>query len=340
MARLGYQFFPMPFSTTVVENLLVACHRHCCVCHKPCGTKIEVHHIVQRAEGGDDSADNAIALCFDCHAEVAAYNPKHPKGRRFTAEELRRHRDQWIQVAGRPPWPVAPRLDTPPEPDDARSSTELLVEIRERDLVNPDVGPAVLRGMIDLDGQNRDHLRQEVSRTLVESPNQQARWNAAIAIEYYLRWWPGEVSDELLEVMSRDTAFGVRSSAAVCYAILAAGSPERVPIITLWRLAFGDGDWYTFTPATRALVILARSRSVAVDVLAAVAVEAEDAERRHRAAGALKEIAAAEPNALRWDVADLLQTSNDPLVNEVGRSWAALTEERRASGKSLDSLLF
>ena len=49
-----------------------------------------------KAEGGEDSESNCIALCFDCHADVGSYNPQHPKGRRFTAPELREHRDAWF----------------------------------------------------------------------------------------------------------------------------------------------------------------------------------------------------------------------------------------------------
>ncbi len=74
----------MAFQRNVVEELLVSCHRYCCVCHKFCGSKIEIHHIVPRSEGGEDTFENAIALCFDCHAEIGAYNPKHPKGRKFS----------------------------------------------------------------------------------------------------------------------------------------------------------------------------------------------------------------------------------------------------------------
>ena len=40
------------------------------------------------------SIDNCIPLCFDCHAEVKSYNPKHPKGRQFTPNELKGHRDK------------------------------------------------------------------------------------------------------------------------------------------------------------------------------------------------------------------------------------------------------
>ena len=87
----------MPFPKDVVEDALVACGRCCCICHKFCGVRIETHHIEEEAAGGPNSFDNCIPLCFDCHAEVKHYNDKHPRGRKFTANELRRHRDHWYQ---------------------------------------------------------------------------------------------------------------------------------------------------------------------------------------------------------------------------------------------------
>lgn len=58
---------------------------------------MELHHIIAVSDGGQDNIDNCIPLCLDCHAEVRAYDPKHPKGRRFTPSELRRHRDNWFR---------------------------------------------------------------------------------------------------------------------------------------------------------------------------------------------------------------------------------------------------
>ena len=58
---------------------------------------MEVHHIKARAEGGQDIYENAIPLCFDCHAEVRQYDPKHPKGIKFTEKELIMHRDEWYR---------------------------------------------------------------------------------------------------------------------------------------------------------------------------------------------------------------------------------------------------
>ncbi|WFA07621.1 HNH endonuclease signature motif containing protein [Tissierella sp. Yu-01] len=87
----------MSFDKQVSEDALVASERCCCLCHTFCGSKIELHHIKQKAEGGEDTLENCIPLCFNCHAEVKAYNPKHPKGKMYTESELIRHRDNWYE---------------------------------------------------------------------------------------------------------------------------------------------------------------------------------------------------------------------------------------------------
>ena len=87
----------MGFPPETRRRVLVAAARHCCVCHRYKGVKVEVHHIVPRNQGGDDF-DNAIALCFDCHADAGHYNPQHPRGTRFSPKELRAHRDKWYEI--------------------------------------------------------------------------------------------------------------------------------------------------------------------------------------------------------------------------------------------------
>lgn len=77
----------------VKEQALIKCKRYCCLCGQFKGVGIEVHHIIQRSEGGEDTLDNAIPLCFDCHCLIGNYNPKHPKGNRYTPSELRYYRD-------------------------------------------------------------------------------------------------------------------------------------------------------------------------------------------------------------------------------------------------------
>ena len=78
------------FTKETVERVLICCRRHCCVCEKFCGTKIELHHI---GEDNNNSEENALPVCFDCHAEIKSYNIEHPKGRRFHPSELKKLRD-------------------------------------------------------------------------------------------------------------------------------------------------------------------------------------------------------------------------------------------------------
>jgi hypothetical protein len=86
-----------------VEKLLVACHRCCCVCHRYCGVKIEIDHMQPGYDDGDDTIENAIAVCFECHAEVHMYNDAHPRGRKFRPSELREHKLQWLRLCERNP---------------------------------------------------------------------------------------------------------------------------------------------------------------------------------------------------------------------------------------------
>lgn len=93
----------MPFSRSVREESLVKSHRYCCVCHKFAGRDVNVHHIIQESDGGPNTLENSIALCFRCHSEAGHYNPKHPLGTKYSPEELRRHRDQWWDQLSRDP---------------------------------------------------------------------------------------------------------------------------------------------------------------------------------------------------------------------------------------------
>lgn len=85
----------MPFPLSVREEALVKCGRHCCLCHRFVGTKIECHHIEPEADGGDDSLENCSAGPPHGSRSKGAYNPSHPKGTRFRPQELRAHRDKW-----------------------------------------------------------------------------------------------------------------------------------------------------------------------------------------------------------------------------------------------------
>ena len=69
---------------------------------------MELHHIKQKAAGGSETFDNAIPLCFDCHAEAGHYNIDHPKGLKFSSAELQGHRDRWYRKMTTNDQPSAP----------------------------------------------------------------------------------------------------------------------------------------------------------------------------------------------------------------------------------------
>jgi hypothetical protein len=64
------------------------------LCKKACGLDIEVDHIKPVAAGGTNAIDNAIPLCYKCHAKVHHYNDLHPRGTKYWNEELKIRREQ------------------------------------------------------------------------------------------------------------------------------------------------------------------------------------------------------------------------------------------------------
>jgi len=93
----------MPFPRDQVSALLAECHRRCCICHRFCGVKIETDHISPTEDGGTDDIENAIPVCFECHAEIHGYNDKHPRGRKFLPQELQFHKKQWLRICAERP---------------------------------------------------------------------------------------------------------------------------------------------------------------------------------------------------------------------------------------------
>ena len=88
----------MSFSKKIKSRCLSECARHCCVCQRYCGVKIEIHHIITKEQSGEDTYENAIPLCFDCHCNAGHYNPQHPRGNRYSPEELKKSRDRLYKI--------------------------------------------------------------------------------------------------------------------------------------------------------------------------------------------------------------------------------------------------
>ncbi|GEM_PF-6122189 len=87
----------MGFSVKIKEDLMVASARHCCVCHRYKGLKLEIHHIIPQEQQGENTFENGIVLCFDCHSDAGHYNSKHPRGTKVSPNELRKHKKEWFQ---------------------------------------------------------------------------------------------------------------------------------------------------------------------------------------------------------------------------------------------------
>ncbi len=162
----------MPFPQTVKDEAMVACERHCCLCHEFKGTKIECHHIAPAADGGRDTFDNCIPLCFDCHVEAGSYNAKHPKGTKYSAEELKQRRDDWYEeVKNRRTLRSLARLDREPIELESFEEARLLAETNP---TNP--RPGIVRGwmllakgflkMTNVSGRILEPYAEEVRRGL------------------------------------------------------------------------------------------------------------------------------------------------------------------------------
>lgn len=76
------------FSDETRIKCLLWSNRRCCLCGKSRGTDIEIHHIDREDDAG---IENAIPLCYNCHAKV---HREAPMGSRYRPKELRKRRDQ------------------------------------------------------------------------------------------------------------------------------------------------------------------------------------------------------------------------------------------------------
>ena len=73
----------MGFPEKLKAKIRKLSHMQCCVC-KTIG--VEIHHIIPKEEGGNDSEENAAPLCPSCH-EIYGANPSKRKFIREALEE-------------------------------------------------------------------------------------------------------------------------------------------------------------------------------------------------------------------------------------------------------------
>lgn len=83
------------FSKKTRNQVLLWCARHCCLCGKSCGLNIEIDHIQpELASPKLNAVDNAIPVCYDCHAVLEQSRASSPRGSSFSVEEVKARREQ------------------------------------------------------------------------------------------------------------------------------------------------------------------------------------------------------------------------------------------------------
>jgi HNH endonuclease len=92
---------------------------------------METDHMLPQSETGTDDIDNSIPVCFECHAEIHLYNNKHPRGRKYHTEELRKRKEQWLDSCQRSPEIF---IDVP-TPSDGGPLSSLITELEFNDIV-------------------------------------------------------------------------------------------------------------------------------------------------------------------------------------------------------------
>src|SRR5207245_10345191 len=57
----------------------------------------------QKSKKKRNNIVNVISICLQSQDEVHMYNDEHPRGRKYTSEEPKMHRDKWIELCQNSP---------------------------------------------------------------------------------------------------------------------------------------------------------------------------------------------------------------------------------------------
>lgn len=102
----------MAIPDDIAAEILSQCGRCCCLCRRFLPIRLQVHHIAERCQGGTDDPDNLIALCLTCHTDV---HTTAPFTRRFSAEELKLHRNRVYELVAQGNLPAGDRYNETPQ---------------------------------------------------------------------------------------------------------------------------------------------------------------------------------------------------------------------------------
>lgn len=120
------------------------------------------------SEGGSNDIGNAIALCFECHAEVHLYNDKHPRGRKYLPAELKIHKDQWLHLCKKSPQILVQSL----QPADGGPLSSIISELEFNSILsgfdvpfeNKEFFRAISNGILSI---LEDSIKKEIMNTYV-----------------------------------------------------------------------------------------------------------------------------------------------------------------------------
>ena len=178
----------MPFSAETKARMFVRSARICPLCFKQCGTRVEAAHIVAESAGGSNEDDNGIPLCFDCHADIGAYNPLHPKGNKFSPSELKSRRNQLYDLV---------------------EKGTLQAQIVAEQLRSSPPSRADLASAADL-AASRPYKPSQEARTVLEQARMQ--WGSIEALPGKLRLLEARdrayIQDQLLDDLNNENALG------------------------------------------------------------------------------------------------------------------------------------
>ena len=65
------------------DQLLVEAQHRCTICYEKC---FKIHHIIPKAESGDDNPENLIVMCPNCHQH------RYHRSKEFTPDQLRQYK--------------------------------------------------------------------------------------------------------------------------------------------------------------------------------------------------------------------------------------------------------
>ncbi|NRR05928.1 HNH endonuclease [Brevibacillus sp. RS1.1] len=85
----------MSINEDVIVEVLTRSARHCCICRQFLPLSIQVHHIIEKSDGGTDDFDNLIPVCIQCHGYI--HTIPHMT-RKFTTKELIKCRDNVYEM--------------------------------------------------------------------------------------------------------------------------------------------------------------------------------------------------------------------------------------------------